>query len=140
MCDESWIWVINIQVLTLSKAIDNLIRRTFIAAIGIVAGLFDTSNNSVIYWKQFKSECSHSGLRRGVWFVYIHPEGGEAPPEPSQASDFEDVYANSFSFLQGRKRDAGACNYDHNAAKREVNKASFNNGMPYKPNISNISY
>ena len=34
--------------------------------------------------------------KAGVWFIYIRPEGGDAPPEPSKASDFEDVFANVF--------------------------------------------
>ena len=42
--------------------------------------------------------------------------------------------------LQVRKRDAGACNDDHNAAKREAKKSSARNGVPYKPNIYRIYY
>ena len=75
-----------------------------------------------------------------MWFIYIRPKGGESPSEPSKASDFEDVYANSFSLLQGRKRDSGACNDDHNATEREAKKSSANNGVPDKPNISSIYY
>ena len=41
--------------------------------------------------------------------------------------------------LQGRKRGDGACNYDHNTAKRKENKAYSNNGVLYKPNIYSIS-
>ena len=140
MCDESWLRVINIHVPTLSKAIPNLIRKNFNATIGTVAGLFNTSNDGVIYWKQFKCECPYNGLRQDLWFIYIFPKGGEAPSEPSQASDFEDFYANVFSLIQGRKRDTGACNDDRNVAKRESNKASAKNVVPEKPNIYSISH
>ena len=90
-------------------------------------GLFGTSNDGEIYQKQFKCECTYNGLRRGVWFIYIHPEGGDAPSEPSKEYDFEDVYANILWLLQGRKRDDGACNDEHNAAKSGANKASAKN-------------
>ena len=75
-----------------------------------------------------------------MWFVYTLPEGGESPSEPSQSSDFEDVYTNSFLLLQGKKRDSGACSDDHNAAKRKAKKASANNGVMDKPDIYYISY
>ena len=140
MRDESWLRVINLHVLTLSKAIPNFSQKKTNSAIGTVAGLFDTSNDGGIYRKQFKFECPYNGLRRGVWFIYIRPKGGEAPSEPSQASDFEDVYAKYLSLLQGRNRDAGECNDDHNAAKIEAKKASTNNIVPEKPNIYSISY
>ena len=42
MCDESWLQVINIHVSNISKAIPSLIRKKYNAAIGTVAGLFDT--------------------------------------------------------------------------------------------------
>ena len=64
------------------------------------------------------SSVNFHGIRLGVWFIYIRPKGGESPLEPSQESDFEDVYVNNFVLLQGRKTDAGACNDDHNIAKR----------------------
>ena len=77
--DESWLRVINLHVLTLSKAIPNLSQNNFNTAILTVAGLFDTSNEGGIYRKHFKCECTYNGLRRGVWFIYICPEVGEAP-------------------------------------------------------------
>ena len=96
MYDDIWLRVINIHVPTLSKAIPNLIQNHFIAAIDTVAGLFDTSNDIGIYWKQFKCECPYNGLRQGVWFIYPRPKGEEAPSKPSQASSCEDVYAIFF--------------------------------------------
>ena len=100
ICNESWLQVINFYVPTISKAIPNLIPNNFNAAIGTVVGLFNTSNDSGIYWKQFKCEYYYNGLRRGEWFIYIRPESEESPPEPSQASGFEDIYANSFHWYR----------------------------------------
>ena len=92
MCEESWLQVTNIHASTLSKAIPNLSQNNVNAAIGIFTCLFDTSNEGEIYRKHFTCECSYDGLGRGVWFIYIHLKFGEAPSEPSQASDFEDLY------------------------------------------------
>ena len=94
MYNDSWLQVINIHAPTISKVIPNLSQNNFNAAIGTAAGLFDTSNGSGIYRKQFKCECPYNGISWGVWFIYIHPKGGGAPSEPSQASGYEDVYAN----------------------------------------------
>ena len=78
MCTESWIIVINLHVLTLSKYITNFIQKNFNSSISTIVGIFDTSYDSVMYWKHFKCEYPYNGIRWGVWFVYIRPKGGEA--------------------------------------------------------------
>ena len=79
------------------KSIPKLIQKNFNADVGTIMALSGTSNYGGIYQKHFKCECTYNELIQGVWFIYIRPEGMEAPAEPSQESACEYVYANVFN-------------------------------------------
>ena len=57
-------------------------------------------------------------------FIYT-TKGGEAPSYPSKSSHCEDVYANSYSLLQGKKRHSGACNGDHSARQKRGKESQW---------------
>jgi hypothetical protein len=117
--DESWYKILNEKCPNLRAAFD-FTRRHVATALKSLAGLFDGSNVSGVYYKKFMTVCPYEMQRRPVHFFYCHKSGS-----PS----IDPVYAPTCEFHASQQGN-GNNNDDSNDALNVVTPAKATTESP----------
>ena len=102
ICDETILQLIKTRYPKIESAF-KYDRRAINRALVKITGAYDSSNLTKVYTSSFETLCPYTNTKRKVYFYY-RCTNDEPPSQPSQASDVQDIVAQSKRMQEKRER------------------------------------